>query len=227
MDNFLNRTELLIGTDNVKKLQKSHVAVFGIGGVGSYTVEALVRAGIYNISIIDNDIIDITNINRQLIADTSVIGKSKVEVEKERLLKINPELNIKTYMEFYDSSKNDKLISSSYDYIVDAIDNINSKISLIVSAKHSNIPIISSMGTGNKLNPALFEVSDIYKTSMCPLAKIIRKELRKNNIQNLKVVYSKEKPVVQNFDVIPSISFVPSVCGLLIAGEVINDIIKK
>lgn len=227
MKNWLDRTEYLIGKENLEKLASSHVAVFGCGGVGSYAIEALARSGIGNLTLIDNDVVDITNINRQLIADTSTIGKPKVEVEKERLLKINPNLHITIYKEFYEESTANKLLDVKYDYIIDAIDSVTSKISLIEQANKRNIPIISSMGTGNKLDPTKFEITDITKTSVCPLAKVLRKELPKRGIKHLKVLYSKEQP--NRFDTdnkrIPaSISFVPSVAGLILAGEVIKDI---
>lgn len=225
MDNWLLRTEMLIGKENLDKLANSTVAVFGCGGVGSYVAEGLVRAGIGNIVLIDNDVVDITNINRQLIADTTTINMPKVEVEKERLLKINPNLNIQIYKEFYNST-NSNLLNNNYTYIVDAIDTVSSKISLIEEAFNRNIKIISSMGTGNKLDPTKFEVTDIYKTSVCPLAKVMRKELKKRNIPHLKVVYSKEEPIATNTRTPASISFVPSVAGLIIAGEVIKDIIN-
>lgn len=225
MDNWLLRTEMLIGKENLDKLANSTVAVFGCGGVGSYVAEGIVRAGIGNIVLIDNDVVDITNINRQLIADTTTINMPKVEVEKERLLKINPNLNIQIYKEFYNST-NSNLLNNNYTYIVDAIDTVSSKISLIEEAFNRNIKIISSMGTGNKLDPTKFEVTDIYKTSVCPLAKVMRKELKKRNIPHLKVVYSKEEPIATNTRTPASISFVPSVAGLIIAGEVIKDIIN-
>ncbi len=229
MENWLNRTEYLIGKDNIEKLSNAHVAVFGCGGVGSYTIEALARSGIGHLTIVDKDIVDITNINRQLIADTATIGKPKVEVEKERLLKINPNMQIITFQTFYDSSKVDELFSTHYDYIVDAIDSVASKISLVEESFKQNIPIISCMGAGNKLDPTKFEVADISKTSVCPLAKVMRKELGKRGIKHLKVVFSKENPCRFNDDdkrTPASISFVPSVAGLIIAGEVIKDLIN-
>lgn len=230
MKNWLNRTEYLIGKDNLNKLNRAHIAVFGCGGVGSYAIEALARSGIGNLTLIDNDVVDITNINRQLIADTTTIGMPKVEVEKERLLKINPNLNITIYQEFYDATNSDKILNSTFDYIIDAIDSVSSKLYLIEEAYKKNIPIISSMGTGNKLDPTKFEVSDISKTSVCPLAKVIRKELRNRNINHLKVVYSKEEPV--RFDASDkktpaSIAFVPSVAGLILASEVVKDLCSK
>lgn len=229
MDNWLNRTEYLIGKDQVEKLKTAHVAVFGLGGVGSYTVEALARSGIGHLTLVDKDVVDITNINRQLIADTTTIGKPKVDVAKERLLKINPNLEITTYQIFYDSTKTTELFSNSYDYIVDAIDTVSSKLSLVEEAYKRHIPIISCMGTGNKLDPTMFEVADITKTSVCPLAKVMRKELKERGIPHLKVVYSKEIPHrfdEENKQTPASISFVPSVAGLILAGEVVKDLIN-
>lgn len=229
MNDWLNRTEYLIGKENIEKLKKAHVAVFGLGGVGSYTAEALARSGIGHLTLIDKDTVDITNVNRQLIADTTTIGKSKVVVAKERLLKINPNLEVTTHQTFYDTTKAEELFSASYDYIVDAIDTVSSKLSLVEEANKRHIPIISCMGTGNKLDPTAFEVADITKTSVCPLAKVMRKELKERGIPHLKVVYSKEIP--QRFDeenkqTPASISFVPSVAGLILAGEVIKDLMK-
>lgn len=231
MDNWLNRTEFLIGKENIEKLKNAHVAVFGLGGVGSYTVEALARSGIGHLTLVDKDTVDITNINRQLIADTTTIGRPKVEVAKERLLKINPDIEITTFQTFYDTTKAKELFSFSYDYIVDAIDTVSAKLSLVEEATKHNIPIISCMGTGNKLDPTIFEVTDITKTSVCPLAKVIRKELKKREIPHLKVVYSKEIPhrfdeENKNKQTPASISFVPSVAGLILAGEVIKDLLK-
>lgn len=235
METWLNRTENLIGKENLKKLNGSHIAVFGCGGVGSYAIEALARSGIGHITLVDKDIVDITNINRQLIADTTSIGKAKVEVAKQRLLKINPNIKVTTYQIFYDATKvnelfgNDKSSSHCFDYIIDAIDSVSSKLSLVQEAFLRNIPIISCMGTGNKLDPTKFEVADISKTSVCPLAKVMRKELAKRDIKHLKVVYSKEEPHrfdEQNKNIPASISFVPSVAGLILASEVIKDLIK-
>lgn len=232
MLNQFSRTELLIGKKGVEKLQKSKVAIFGIGGVGSFVVEALARAGIGNFILVDKDIVSLTNINRQIIATTKTVGKPKVEVAKERILEINSEANIEIYEEFFMPESED-IIDSTVDYIVDAIDTVTAKIELVVRANKQCIPIISCMGTGNKLDPTKFEVTDIYKTSVCPLAKVMRKELKVRNIKELKVVYSKEEPIkqleienVENSKQIPgSVSFVPSVAGLIIAGEVIKDIL--
>lgn len=240
------RTELLIGKEKIEKLQNSKVAIFGIGGVGSYVVEGLARAGIGNFILIDNDIISESNINRQIIATTKTIGKPKVEIAKERILEINPLAKVEIFQEFF-GVENIKLFNKikDADYIVDAIDTISSKIELIVNAYNNNIPIISCMGTGNKLDPTKFEITDIYKTNVCPLAKAIRKRLKEIGIQKLKVLYSKEEPIkiedntkenmemvkikeneLNNNKIIGSISFVPSVAGLIISGEVIKDIIK-
>ena len=221
---WLNRTRALIGEDKLTKLQHSRVMIFGLGGVGSYVVEGLVRAGIENISIVDKDIVDITNINRQLIADTSTIGQPKVIAEKERILKINPNANINTIQDFVEETNIQSFFTQNVDYVIDAIDTVTSKISIIKYCYLNNIKIISCMGTGNKLDASKFQISDIFKTSVCPLAKVIRKELRKLNIPKLKVLYSTEQPIKTQIDTPASISFVPSVAGLLIAGEVIRNI---
>lgn len=227
MDSWLNRTENLIGTNALEKLKNSNVAIIGIGGVGSFCAEAIARSGINNITLIDNDVVDITNINRQLIADTTTIGKSKVEIMKGRILKINPSANITVHPIFIDEENIPTLISSKFDYVIDCIDNINSKVALIECCHNMNIKTISSMGTGNKLDPTKFEVADIYNTSVCPLAKIIRKNLREKNIKNLKVVFSKEEPIKNNNTNSPSsIAFVPSVAGLILASEVVKDLIE-
>ena len=238
MLNQFSRTELLIGKENIEKLHNAKVAIFGIGGVGSYVVEGLVRAGIENFILIDNDTICLTNLNRQIIATTKNIGKPKVEVARDRILEINPNANIEIHQEFF-TPNTEGILDNTISYIVDAIDTVTAKIELIVRANKLNIPIISCMGTGNKLDPTKFEVTDIYRTSVCPLAKVMRKELKIKGINSLKVVYSKEDPIVPNEDeeIIKeqnirknqtpgSISFVPSVAGLIIAGEVIKDIIK-
>ena len=226
-----SRTELLIGKEAIEKLNKTTVAIFGIGGVGSYVVEGLARAGIGNFILIDNDEVALSNINRQIIATHKTVGKSKVEVSKERILDINPNAEVEIYKEFF-LPESDEIIDKTVDYIVDAIDTITAKIELVIRADRLNIPIISSMGTGNKLDPTRFEVTDIYKTSVCPLAKVMRRELKTRGIKSLKVVYSKEEPIkisenLEEKKKIPaSISFVPSVAGLIIAGEVIKDIIN-
>jgi tRNA A37 threonylcarbamoyladenosine dehydratase len=219
------------GKEAVEKLNKSKVAIFGIGGVGSFVVEGLVRAGVQNFILVDNDEVSISNLNRQIIATTKTIGMPKVEVAKQRILEINPEAKVETYQEFF-MPETEGILDESVSYIVDAIDTVTAKIELVLRANNLNVPIISSMGTGNKLDPTRFEVTDIYKTSVCPLAKVMRKELKQRNIKKLKVVYSKEEPIKlekneTNKKQIPaSISFVPSVAGLIIAGEIIKDIIK-
>ena len=230
------RTEMLIGKEAVQKLEKAKVAVFGIGGVGSFVVEGLTRAGVGNLVLIDPDDISVTNLNRQIHATHRTIGESKVEVMRQRILDINPDANVEIYKgnEFEDGEEN--IISSSFSYIVDAVDTVTTKIKLREKAKKEKVPIISCMGTGNKLDSSKFEIADIYKTTVCPLAKVMRKELRKRNIQDLKVLYSKEEPIKVDTNIeesnldrkksVPgSISFVPSVAGLMIAGEVIKDLI--
>lgn len=225
---WLNRTEALIGKENITKLQNSNVIVFGLGGVGSYVVEGLVRAGIQNICIVDKDIVDITNINRQLIADSETIGKNKVDVQEERILKINKYAKVIKIKEFVNKDNIEEIMKSysHIDYVIDAIDTVSSKLEIIKYCYQNNINIISSMGTGNKLDASKFEITDIFKTSVCPLAKVMRKELKKLDINSLTVLYSKEEPINTNLDTPASISFVPSVAGLLIAGKVVKDLIK-
>lgn len=226
--NWLNRTEALIGKESLEKLQNSNIVVFGLGGVGSYVVEGLVRAGIQNIFIIDKDIVDITNINRQLIADTETVGKAKVDVQEERILKINPLAKVTKLKEFVNKDNIEEIMNETthIDYVVDAIDTVSAKLEIIKYCNKNNIKIISCMGTGNKLDASKFEITDIYKTSVCPLAKVIRKELKKLNIPKLTVLYSKEEPRKTNISTPTSISFVPSVAGLLIAGKVVQDLIQ-
>lgn len=231
MKEQFSRTELLIGKEKVEKLIKSKVAIFGIGGVGSYVVEGLARAGVGKFILIDNDKITLSNINRQIIATHKTVGKAKVEVCKQRILEINPDAEVETYEEFF-MPESKEILDESVDYIIDAIDTVTAKIELVIRADKLNIPIISSMGTGNKLDPTRFEVTDIYKTEVCPLAKVIRKELRLKGIKKLKVVYSREEPV-KKFEseegkkqIPASISFVPAVAGLIIAGEVVKDLVK-
>lgn len=243
------RTQLLLGSEAMEKLKNSRVAVFGVGGVGGYSVEALARSGVGAIDIIDDDRVCLSNINRQIIADMTSIGKYKVDVAKERILSINPDCKVNTYKCFYLPENAAEFDFSQYDYVIDAVDTVTAKINLVMQANESNAKIISSMGAGNKLDPTAFEVSDIYKTSVCPLAKVMRRELKKRNIKKLKVVYSKEEALVpiedeniKNVDgsnlpgadrthskrrSIPgSVAFVPSVVGLIISGEVIKDLIK-
>lgn len=225
MENQFSRTEQLIGKQAVEKLQKAKVAIFGIGGVGSYVVEGLARCGIGNFVLVDKDVVDITNLNRQLIATHKTIGKSKVEVAKERILAIHPEAKVQTFQEFF-LPESSEILDETFDYVVDCVDTVTAKIELVVRAKKWNIPIISSMGTGNKLDPTKFEVADIYQTSVCPLAKVMRKELKARKIEKLKVVYSKEEPIKHDGNYPASIAFVPSVAGLIMAGEVVKDIVK-
>ena len=222
----LCRTEQLIGSDAIAKLKNARVAVFGIGGVGSYVVEALARSGVGNLDLIDNDTVAESNLNRQLVALHSTLGKPKVEVAKERVNDIDPDIKVNARQCFYLPEEADKFPFGEYDYIVDAIDTVKAKISLVEEANKVGTPIICSMGTGNKLDPTRFEISDISKTSVCPLAKVIRVELRKRGINHLKVLYSKEEPVNVGSRTPASIAFVPSVAGLIIAGEVIKDLIK-
>ena len=227
MSNQFSRTELLIGKEGVEKLKKSKVAIFGVGGVGTYVVEGLARAGIENLVIVDFDKYDITNINRQIGATHSTIGKYKIDVMKDRILDINPNAKVEAYKPSDIAGGETNLVDSSITYIVDAIDTMTCKIQLIEKAKAQNVKIITAAGAGNRLEPTKFEVSDIYKTSVCPVCKILRKELKKRNIKELKVVYSKEIPKTpkDNSKNLGSISFVPSVAGLIIAGEVVRDIL--
>ena len=230
MLNQFSRTELLIGKEGIEKLQKAKVAIFGIGGVGSFVVEGLARAGVGNFILVDNDDICLTNLNRQIIATHKTLGMSKVEVAKQRILDINPNAKIEIRKEFF-TKESEEFIDKTVDYIIDCIDTVSSKIELILRAKNLDIPIISSMGTGNKLDPTKFEITDIYKTSVCTLAKVMRKELKNRGIDKLKVVYSKEEPIKikqseEEKCKAGSISFVPSVAGLIIAGEVIKYLIK-
>ncbi len=227
-ENWTNRTELLIGKKAQDKLKKAKVAVYGLGGVGSFVVEGLVRAGIGHILLIDQDIITKTNINRQIHANEKTIGKRKIDVMKQRILDINAKAIVETYMAQEIKQGEENLINQSLSYVVDAVDTIDTKIKLIQKAYQMQVPILSSMGTGNKLDPTKFEIATIENTSVCPLAKIIRKELKKRNISKIKVLYSKEQPkITKEKRTLGSISFVPSVAGLIIAGEVIKDIIKE
>ncbi|HOM03111.1 MAG TPA: tRNA threonylcarbamoyladenosine dehydratase [Acetivibrio sp.] len=249
MLNQFSRTEILFGKEAMKKLEQATVAVFGIGGVGGYTVEALVRSGVGNFVLVDDDKVCLTNLNRQIIATRKTIGQYKVEVMKERILDINPKANVTAHQCFFLPENSDKFDFASYSYIVDAIDTVTAKIELVMKAKEFGVPIISAMGAGNKIDPTQLKVADIYKTSICPLARVMRYELRKRGVKKLKVVYSTEEPKKPVEDMaiscrtncicppgterkctdrrnIPgSTSFVPSVAGLIIAGEVIKDII--
>lgn len=222
-----------MGTDGVKKLNNARVAVFGVGGVGGYVIEALARSGVGALDLVDKDRVSESNINRQIIALHSTVGRLKTEVMAERVRDINPNIKVKTYDVFYLPETAEKFDFTQYDYIVDAIDTVSGKIALIENAKRCNVPVISSMGTGNKLDPTAFEVADISKTSVCPLARVMRRELKKRGVEHLKVVYSKEEPQEskthdeETGKPIPgSVSFVPSVVGLILAGEVIKDLIK-
>lgn len=221
------RTELLIGKENLQRLQKAKIAVIGIGGVGGYVTEGLVRAGIGNITIVDHDKIAESNINRQIIATTKNIGKYKVEEMQKRIVEINPAIHIQAINAFYD--ENSQILDTTYDYVVDAIDTVSSKIAIIKKCKEFNVPVISCMGTGNKLEPNQFKIADISKTKVCPLAKVMRKELKKLGIDKVKVLYSEEEPLKkQERGISPaSISFVPSVAGLLICAEVVKELIKE
>lgn len=225
-ENWKDRTRKLIGEVALEKLKKAKVIIYGIGGVGSFAVEGLVRAGIGNLSLVDPDNIDVTNINRQIHSTLNTVGQSKIGVMKKRILEINPKANVATYNPKELDFEEQDLIDESYSYVIDAVDTVKTKINIIERAKKIGVPVISAMGAGNKLDATKFEVTDIYKTDVCPLARTIRKELRKRNIKDVKVVYSKEEPVIKE-QTPASISYVPSVCGLIIAGEVIKDIIKK
>ena len=240
MLNQFSRTELLLGKEAMNKLENSRVAVFGIGGVGGYVCEALVRSGVGSFDLIDDDKVCLTNLNRQIIATRKTVGQYKTEVMRDRILEINPKADVRIHQCFYLPENASDFDFSEYDYVVDAVDTVTAKIELIMRAKESGTPIISSMGAGNKLNPTLFEVTDIYKTSVCPLARVMRYELKKRGVKRLKVVYSKEQPLTpirkQTDNAVEgrsgkpkkqspgSNAFVPSVAGLIIAGEVIKDI---
>lgn len=250
MLNQFSRTELLYGKEAMDKLENARVAVFGIGGVGGYTVEALARSGVGHFELIDDDKICLTNINRQIIATRETVGKYKVDVMKERILSINPKADIVIHKSFFLPDNKQDFDFSTYSYVVDAVDTVTAKIELVLEAQRVHVPIISSMGAGNKVDPTAFEVSDIYETSICPLARVMRRELKKRHVKKLKVVYSKEKPrepiedmaiscrkncicppgtvrkCTQRRAIPGSTAFVPSVVGLIIASEVINDLTK-
>ena len=248
MLNQFSRTELLLGKEAMQKLQNARVAVFGVGGVGGYAVEALARSGVGAIDLIDDDKVCLTNLNRQIIATRKTVGKYKVDVMKERILEINPDVVVHTHKCFFLPENKDEFDFKQYSYVVDAVDTVTAKIQLVLEARDAGVPIISSMGAGNKLDPTRFEVADIYETSVCPLAKVMRKELKKRDIRHLKVVYSKEKPIrpiedmaiscrnhcicppgaqhkcTERRDIPGSTAFVPSVVGLIMAGEIIRDL---
>ncbi len=227
MNETYKRTQALIGSDALNKLKEAHVAVFGIGGVGGYAVEALARSGIGELTLIDNDTVKQSNINRQIIALNSTLGELKIEAFRKRINDINPDIKVNIYNVFYLPETKNLIDFSDFDYVLDAIDTVSGKIAIIERCAEENIPVISSMGTGNKLDPTAFRITDISKTSVCPLARVMRYELKKRGIKGLKVLFSDETPVRQESRIPASISFVPSVAGLIIAGEVIKDIIKK
>lgn len=233
MPEQFSRTELLLGHEAMEKLAGSRVAVFGIGGVGGYVVEALARSGVGALDLIDNDKVALSNINRQIIATMKTVGMDKVDAAKERILDINPDCKVTTYKTFYMPDTADQFDFTLYDYVVDAIDTVTGKLTIIENAKKAGVPVISSMGAGNKLDASAFEVADLYKTSVCPLAKVMRRECKKRGIRSLKVVYSKEEPVKSSAvlteggrNIPGSIAFAPSSAGLVIAGEVIKDLTK-
>ena len=231
MENQFLRTELIYGEEAMKKLASCRVAVFGIGGVGGYAVEALVRSGIGALDLIDHDRVSLTNLNRQIIATHRTIGRYKVDVAAERAAEISPDCIVRTYKTFYLPETEDRFDFREYDYVVDAIDTVTGKLAIIENAKKAGVPVISSMGAGNKVLPSAFEVADLYETSVCPLVRIMRRECKKRGIRDLKVVYSKEKAIrprriLSGKRAVPgSTAFVPSVAGLIIAGEVINDLV--
>lgn len=223
MKEQFERTSLLIGEEAISKLNNSKVLIFGVGGVGGYVAEALARTGVGSITIVDKDTVSESNINRQIIALHSTVGRDKVDVLKERMLDINPDLNVDARKCFFLPENAHEFDFSQYDYIVDAVDTVTAKLQIIVQAKEAGVPVISAMGAGNKVQPEMFEIADIYKTEMCPLAKVMRRELKNRGIKKLKVVYSKEKPVYKG-DVPGSIAFSPSVAGLLMASEVVREL---
>lgn len=235
MQERLTRTEMLLGSEAMERLSKARVAIFGIGGVGGYIAEALARSGVGELDLIDSDKVAESNINRQIIALSDTVGQYKVDVMRERIRKINPEIKVNVFPCFFLPENKELFDFGSYSYIADAVDTVTAKIELVMQAENYHVPIISSMGAGNKLNPAAFEVADLYKTSVCPLAKVMRRELKKRGVQKLKVVYSKEEPIKPEIEEaapdgssrrsIPgSIAFVPSVAGLIMAGEIVKDI---
>lgn len=228
-----SRTAILLGKENLEKLKHARVAVFGVGGVGGYVVEALARSGVGALDLIDKDIVSESNINRQIIALHSTVGRYKTEVAAERARDINPDICVRVYNTFYLPETAELFDFSQYDYVVDAIDTVSGKLAIVEQAKKANVPVIAAMGAGNKLDPTRFEVTDISKTSVCPLARVMRRELKKRGIEHLKVVYSKEEPMPSPIvdeesgkSVPGSVAFVPSVVGLILAGEVIKDLCK-
>lgn len=228
MNQFI-RSEILLGKENMEKLKNSHVVVFGVGGVGSYVCEALVRSGVGEITVVDSDTLSESNLNRQLIALHSTLGRKKVDVVAERLYDINPECIVHKKDMFYLPENSGEIDFSGVDFVVDAIDTVTAKIDIIVKCKNLNIPVISSMGTGNKIDPSMLKIEDIYKTSVCPLARVMRRELKSRDIKNLTVIYSEEKPIEpmgEDKRTPGSVSFVPSVAGLMIGGYVIKELIK-
>lgn len=238
MNRRFERSEMLLGSEGMDKLKNSKVLVLGVGGVGSFVVEGLVRAGVGELSLCDHDNLDITNINRQIHATTQTVGRIKAEVMKERIFDINPDCLVKVYPYLYNEETSEEIVTNELDYVVDAIDMVSSKLHLVERCQELGIPLIASMGTGNKMNPMMLEVTDIYKTKMCPLAKVMRKELKRRGVKKLKVLYSKEEPLRPKFVEAPndegdfkrrsvpgSMSFVPSVAGLIIASEVVKDLI--
>lgn len=229
MEGEFTRTELLLGQEALKKLNESHVAVFGVGGVGGYVCEALARSGVGSFDLIDNDTVSITNINRQIIATHSTIGKFKTEVMKDRILDINPNAKVNIHNCFFLPETSDIFNFQEYDYIIDAVDTVSAKIELVLKAQENNVPIMCSMGAGNKLDPTKFQVADIYKTTVDPLARVMRRELKKRGVKKLKVVFSTEEPrkPLEEVDYPASTAFTPSVAGLIIAKEVVMDLIKK
>lgn len=239
MSEWLTRTEILLGKEGIDKLHDTTVAVFGIGGVGGYTCEALARSGVGHFVLVDSDCVDITNVNRQIIALQSTLGQYKVDVMKERILDINPDADVDVRRCFYLPENAGDFDFTKYSYVVDAVDTVTAKLSIIERAKAAGVPVISSMGAGNKLDASAFRVSDIYKTKVCPLAKVMRHECKKRGIRDLKVVYSEEEPIRETLlekdmpvkasgrSAPGSIAFVPSVCGLIIAGEVVKDLCDR
>ncbi len=223
MEGPFSRTELLLGAEGVEKLRRATVAVFGIGGVGGYVVEALARSGVGRLHLIDHDTVSVSNLNRQIIATVNTIGRYKVDAAKERVMEINPEAEVCTHKTFYMPETEEEFDFTGFDYVVDAIDTVTGKLALIMQAERAGVPVISSMGAGNKLDASAFEVADIYQTSVCPLAKVMRRELKKRGVRKLKVVYSKEQPVT-NSRPPGSNAFVPAAAGLILAGEVVKDL---